>query len=127
MPTANGQNPANPAVAGSNGQAPTCVVSANTPPQAGSGTVNNPVQGAPAATWREVATLQGSAASDLGLPAGQTMKVFCAPAGTPNLAEQPVGLQNPGQTNPATNPVQNQPGQTGPQNPAPPNPAPGPQ
>lgn len=117
-PQANGLGPVNPAatpaIAGSNGQGPTCVVSATTPAQGTSATVNNPGQGAPATPWRQVATLEGSVASDLGLPPGQTMKVFCAPAGTPNLAEQPTtGLGNSGQTNPAQNPVQNQPGQTG--------------
>jgi hypothetical protein len=135
MPNPSGQNPANsdpatvpqaspamPAVAGSDGQGPSCVVSANAPAQGPSPTVNNPVQGAPGSTWLQVATLEGSVASDLGLPPvpGQTMKVFCAPVGSQNLAaEQPTGLVNPGQTNPAQNPVQNQPGQTGPQNPVP--------
>jgi hypothetical protein len=71
-------------------------------------------------TWRQVATLDGSIASDLGLPPGQTMNVFCAPVGTQNLpAEQPIGLENPGQTSPGQNAVQNQPGQTGPQIPVP--------
>ena len=112
-------NPATPAVAGSNGQGPTCVVSANAPAQGPAPAVNNPVQGAPGTTWLQVATLEGSVASDLGLPPapGQTMKVFCAPVGSQSLAaEQPTGLANPGQMNP----VQNQPGQTGPQNPVPP-------
>ena len=124
VPQANGLglvNPATPAITGSNGQGPTCVVSANTPAQGTSPTVNNPVQGAPGATWLQVATLEGSVASDLGLPPapGQTMKVFCAPVGSQNLAEQPTGLENPGQTNPVQNPVQNQPGETGLQNPVP--------
>ena len=111
VPGANGPgpvSPAAPAAAGPNGQTPTCVVSANTP-----------AQGPPGTTWRQVATLQGSVASGLGLPPGQTMNVFCAPVGAPNLAEQPVGSANPGQATPAPNPVQNQPGQTGPQNPPP--------
>jgi hypothetical protein len=136
MPNPSGQNPANPepaavpeanpaapAIAGSNGQGPTCVVSANAPAQGPSPTVNNPLQGAQGSTWVQVATLEGSVASDLGLPPapGQMMKVFCTPAGSQMTAEQPTGLvnpgqTNPGQTNPAQNPVQNQPGQTGPQN-----------
>jgi hypothetical protein len=113
VPEANGQNPANPAAPGANGQAPTCVVSANIP-----------AQGTPG-TWRQVATLQGSTASDLGLPAGQNMKVFCAPMGTQNTAEQPASLSNPSQTSPgqpgapAPAPLQTQPGQPGPQNPMP--------
>ena len=131
MPNPSGQNPANPnpvavpqanpttpAGAGTNGQGPTCVVSANAPAQGPTATVNNPVQGAPGMTWLQVATLEGSVASNLGLPPapGQTMKVFCAPVGSQSLAaEQPTGQVNPGQMNP----VENQPGQTGPQTPVP--------
>jgi hypothetical protein len=117
-------NPAMPAGAGSSAQGPTCVVSANAPAP----TVNNAAQGAPV-TWLQVATLEGSVASQLGMPAAPTqmMKVFCAPVGSlSGAAEQPTGLSNPGQPtgmsnpgqpNPAQNPVQ--PGQTGPQNPMP--------
>jgi hypothetical protein len=112
VPAANGLGPANPAAPA--GQGPVCVVSANTPTQ---GTAT---QGTAGTTWRQVATLQGSVASDLGLPEGQPLKVFCAPAGTQNPQGQPAGAENPGQPNVGlTNPVQNQPGQTGPQNPVP--------
>jgi hypothetical protein len=116
-------NPATPAVSGPNGQGPTCVVSANPPAQGataqGTSAEGTSAEGTPATTWRQVATLQGSVASDLGLPSGQTMKVFCAPAGTPNPQGQPASLQTPGQTNPAQTPVQNQLGPVGPQNTAP--------
>jgi hypothetical protein len=127
VPGANGQNPANanaPAapeangqVPSANGQNPVCVVSANMPTE---GIPPTPTTtGTPAAAWRQVATLQGSVASDLGLPAGQPMKVFCAPASSqnpsPNPQGQPASAQNPGQTNPAVS----LPGQTGPQNPTP--------
>jgi hypothetical protein len=108
VPTGNGQNPANtatPMVAGSGGQSPSCVVSAGTP-----------VQGPPGTTWVQVATLDGSVASELGLTSGQTMSVFCAPVGSPNVAERPTALGNPGQTNPQQSPAQNQPPPTGPQN-----------
>jgi hypothetical protein len=69
--------------------------------------------------------MQGSTASDLGLPAGQPMNVFCAPTSPQSLQGQPQpagyqpGQTNPGQPNPAQGPLQNPPGQTGPQNPAP--------
>jgi hypothetical protein len=131
VPASNGQGPANlatPAVAGPNGQAPVCVVSANAPaPETsvqGTAQGTSPVtnaQGPGTTTWRQVATLQGSDATDLGLPAGQPMKVFCAPAGTQNPQGQPAGAEIPGQPNvgqpnPAQNPVQNQPGQPGTQN-----------
>ena len=132
VPEANGQGPANPAtpaVPGSNGQAPICVVSAN-PPAPGTSVQVTTAQGttaqgtsvqvAPAATWQQVATLQGSVATDLGLPAGQPMNVFCAPAGTQNPQGQPASAELPGQPNLGPpNPVQNQPGQPGPQNPVP--------
>jgi hypothetical protein len=44
--------------------------------------------------------MQGSTASDLGLPAGQPMNVFCAPTSPQSLQgqPQPAGYQ-PGQTN----------------------------
>jgi hypothetical protein len=106
---ASGQGPANaaaPAVTGP--QTPACVVSANTP-----------AQGPPGTTWLQVTTLQGSLASELGLSPGQTMSVYCAPAGAPNVAEQPTGVGNPGQTNPQQNAVQNQPGRQGLQNTSP--------
>ena len=81
------------------------------------------VQVTPGATWQQVATLQGPVASDLGLPAGQPMNVFCAPTGSQNPQGQPTSYQpgqpNPGQTNPAQAPLPNPPGQIGPQNPAP--------
>jgi hypothetical protein len=131
VPGTNAENPANPPAApqangapgapGTNAQSPVCVVSANTPAQ-GTPAQGMPAQGTPASTttnWRQVATLQGSMASDLGLPAGQPMKVFCAPAGSQNPAQnsqgQPAGLQTPGQPNPPLN----QPGQPAPQNPMP--------
>jgi hypothetical protein len=137
-PEANDQGPANPAapaVPSSNGQGPVCVVAANPPAPGtliqGVTAQGTSVQVTPGATWQQVATLQGPVASDLGLPAGQTTNVFCAPTGSQNPAGQPTGYQpgqtNPGQTNPAQGPLQNPPGQTGPQNPAPgpQNPAPG--
>ena len=72
VPQANGLGPVNPAatpaIAGSNGQGPTCVVSATTPAQGTLATVNNPGQGAPATPWRQVATLEGSVASEGCLP-----------------------------------------------------------
>jgi hypothetical protein len=129
-PEANDQGPANPAtpaVPSSNGQDPVCVVAA-TPPAPGTFIQGVTAQGTsvqvtPGATWQQVATLQGPIASDLGLPAGQPMNVFCAPTGSQNPQGQPTGYQpgqtNPGQTNPAQAPLQNPPGQTGPQNPAP--------
>ena len=121
-PEANGQGPLNPpapGAPGSNGPAPVCVVSATTPtaPQ----TQGIPAQGAPSTTkWLPVATLQGSVASDLGLPSGTPVKVFCAPAGTPNPQGQPANAEIPGQPNfgqpnpalyPVSNPPLNQPGQ----------------
>ena len=146
-PTANDQGPANPAtptVPSSNGQGPICVVAANPPAPGtsiqGATAQGTPVQVAPGATWQQVATLQGPVASDLGVPAGQPMNVFCAPTGSQNPQGQPTGyqpgqpnpaqapLQNPqgqptgnqpDQTNPGQAPSQNPPGQTGPQNPAP--------
>lgn len=113
-------NPGTPVAPSSYGQGPTCLVLPNAPAQGTS--VQGAAEGGMSATnWQQVATLQGSVASNLGLPAGQTMKVFCAPAGTPNPQGLPIGYQpgqpNPGQTNPA--PWQNQPGQPGPQSPAP--------
>lgn len=126
-------NPA-PPVPGANGQPasanePTCVVSQNTPVQAPAGANTAPGSSA----WHQVATLQGSVASDLGLPPGQTVKVYCAPGGAApaaqptgygNTAQQPIGT--PGQ--PGTPPAE----QGSPQNPAAPgqpsapqNPAPG--
>jgi hypothetical protein len=139
VPESNGQSPTNPAtpgVPGSNGQGPICVVSANTPTQGtttqGMTAQGTTSQGTTAQTsWRQVATLQGSVASDLGLPAGQPMKVFCAPAGSQNPQGQPASAENAGQTNtgpinPAMNPAQNLPGQTGPTGPTgPQNPVPG--
>jgi hypothetical protein len=116
VPDANPQGPTTPALAvpASNGQGPTCVVSANAPAQGTSGT-----------DWRQVATLQNSVASDLGLPPGQVVKVFCTPANVQNPQQQPAGFENPGPTgtqNPeqpgAPNPLPPA-GQTGPQNPAP--------
>lgn len=107
-PAAGGQgstNPAAPAVPGSNVQSAACVASAN-----------SPAQGPPGTMWVQVATLDSSAASQLGLPPGQTMNVFCAPVGSRNVAERPTAPANQGQTNPPQNPPQNQPGQTGPQN-----------
>lgn len=79
--------PGQPAAPAANGQDPTCVVSANNP-------ATNPTNNgstASTAQWTQVATLQGSVASNLGLPAGQVAKVFCAPAGTPNPQGQPTG------------------------------------
>lgn len=131
VPGGNDQGPANPAAPaaqGSNGQGPVCVVGANPPapgtPVQGASAQGTPLQVAPGATWQQVATLQGPVASDLGLPAGQQTKVFCAPAGSSqNPQGQPAGYQpgqtNPGQTNPAQGQQQNPPGQTGPENPAP--------
>jgi hypothetical protein len=124
-PEANDQGPANPAtpaVPSSNGQGPICVVAAN-PPAPGTSIQGATAQGTsvqvtPGTTWQQVATLHGSVASDLGLPAGQPMNVFCAPTGSQNPQGQPTGYQ-PGQTNPEQAPLQNPPGQTGPQNPAP--------
>jgi hypothetical protein len=152
VPHANDQGPANPAapvVPSGNGQGPICVVAAN-PPAPGTSIQGATAQGTPAevtpgATWQQVATLQGPAASNLGLPAGQPMNVFCAPTGSPNPQSQSTGYQpgqtnpapaplqnpqgeptgyqpgqtNPGQTNPGQTPLQNSPDQTGPQNPAP--------
>jgi hypothetical protein len=113
-PEANGQGPTiagAPAVPGSNEQGPTCVVSTNTPAQA-----------APGTDWRQVATLQGSVASDLGLPPGQVVNVFCTPTGAQNPSTtQPAGLANPGQ------PGTENPGQPGPLNPPPPQGQTGPQ
>ena len=63
---------------------PACMVSASTP-----------VQGPPGTVWVLVSPLQGPIASQLGLPAGQTLSVYCAPAGSPNVAERP---SNPSQT-----------------------------
>jgi hypothetical protein len=129
-PAANDQGPANPAmpaVPSSNGQGPICVVGSN-PPAPGTPIQGTSAQLAPGTTWQQVATLQGPVASELGLPAGQPMNVFCAPTGSQNPPGQPTGYQpgqtnpgqtNPGQTNPAPAPLQNPPGQTGPQNPAP--------
>jgi len=103
---------------------PVCVVAAN-PPAPGTSIQGTTAQGTsvqvtPGTTWQQVATLQGPVASDLGLPAGQTMNVFCAPTGSQNPQGQPTGYQpgqtNLGQTNPAQAPLQNP---TGPQNPAP--------
>ena len=120
-------NPAAPAVPSATGQGPICVVAATPPapgaPIQGATAEGTPAQVAPGATWQQVATLQGPAASNLGLPAGQPMNVFCAPTGSQNPQGQPSGYQpgqtNPGQTNPA-NPMQNPaPGQPAPQNPAP--------
>lgn len=139
VPGGNDQGPANPAapaVQGTNGQGPVCVVGVNPPAPGtavqGASAQGTPVQAAPGAMWQQVATLQGPVASDLGVPAGQQMKVFCAPTGSQNPQGQPAGYQpgqtNPGQTNPAQGGPQNAPGQTGPQNPAPgqpENPAPG--
>jgi hypothetical protein len=134
-PQANDQGPANPAtpaVPSSNGQGPVCVVAANPPAPwtsiQGATAQGTSVQVTPGTTWQQVATLQGPVASDLGLPAGQTMSVFCAPTGSQNPQGQPTGYQpgqtnpgqtNPGQTNPAQAPFPNPPGQTGPQSPAP--------
>ncbi|MBV9088353.1 MAG: hypothetical protein JO044_00370 [Mycobacteriaceae bacterium] len=118
VPDANPQGPTtpgSPAVPAANGQGPTCVVGQNAPAPTPSA---NGTQGpSGTADWRQVATLQGPVASDLGLPPGQVVKVFCAPAGTPNPSVQPTGFENSGQ-----------PGQPGPQNPPLPPPAPtGPQ
>ena len=119
-PAANDQGPANPVtpvVPSSNGQGPICVVGTN-PPAPGTFVQGTSAQVTPGTTWQQVATLQGTVASDLGLPAGQPMNVFCAPTGPQNPQGQPTGYQ-PGQTNPAQAPLENPPGQTGPQNPAP--------
>jgi hypothetical protein len=147
IPQGNDQGPANPAapaVPSGNGQGPICVVAAN-PPAPGTSIQGATAQGTPAevtpgATWQQVATLQGPAASNLGLPAGQPTNVFCAPTGPQNPQGQPTGNQpsqtnpgqgpsqnpqgqptgyQPGQTNPGQAPSQNSPDQTGPQNPAP--------
>ena len=115
---------ATPAVLGPNGQGPVCVVAANSPAPGtfiqGATAQGTSVQVTPGTTWQQVATLQGPVASNLGLPAGQTMNVFCAPTGSQNPQGQPTGYQpgqtNLGQTNPAQAPLQNP---TGPQNPAP--------
>jgi hypothetical protein len=130
-PEAYGQNPANPtapAAPGGNGAGPVCVVSANVPTQ-GIGAQGTANQGASSDTWRQVATLQGSVATQLGLNGGQPMKVFCAPAGTENPQGQPVSVENPGQPTigqiPAQNPLPGQPPAPG-QNPLPgQNPMPG--
>jgi len=95
VPGANAQGPAaqGPAASGANpASEPTCVVSQNTPVQAPAGNSTSP-----AGEWRQVATLQGSVASDLGMPPGQTVKVFCAPASTQNPGAQPTGFGLPGQ------------------------------
>lgn len=123
-PPANDQGPANPAAPAapaSNGQGPVCVVAA-TPPAPGTSIQGTTAQGAsaqvpPGAAWQQVATLQGPVASDLGLPAGQPMNVFCAPTGSQNPQSQPAGYQ-PGQPNPQA-PAQNPAEQPGSQNPAP--------
>jgi hypothetical protein len=145
----NPANPAAPAVPSSYGQGPICVVGANPPAPGtsiqGATAQGTPAEVAPGATWQQVATLQGPAASNLGVPAGQPMNVFCAPTGSQNPQGQPIGYppglpipgqtnpgqapaQNPqsepagyqpGQTNPGQAPAQNAPGQTGPQNPVP--------
>ena len=101
-PGANGQAPTNsasPAAPAANGGNPVCVVSANTPStsmQGTSGPGGPAQQGNPGTTWHQVATLQGSMATQIGLPAGgQQMKVFCAPPGTENPQGQPVSY--PGQ------------------------------
>ncbi len=131
-PGVNGQGPTmpgQPAVPSSNGQNPTCIVSANTPAPLPSAPGAS-VQGAANSDWQQVATLQGSVASNLGLPPGQVVKVFCAPAGVQNPQGQPTGFENGGQPGtqlPGQPGAQNpwQPGQqpsaeqTGPQNPAP--------
>jgi hypothetical protein len=125
VPEANDQGPANPAtpaVPSSNGQGPVCVVAANPPAPwtsiQGATAQGTSVQVTPGTTWQQVATLQGPVASDLGLPAGQPMNVFCAPTGSQTTQGQPTGYQ-PGQPNPAQAPLPNPPGQIGPQNPAP--------
>ena len=97
VPGANAQSPASgPAVPAANGanpaNEPTCVVSQNTPVQAPAGSSTSP-----AGEWRQVATLQGSVATDLGLPPGQNVKVYCAPASAQNPAAQPTGFGLPGQ------------------------------
>jgi hypothetical protein len=95
VPDSNAQGsavPAQPAaVPASNGQGPSCIVSANAPAEAAPGTQAAGTQ------WRQVATLQGSDATDLGLPPGQVVKVFCAPAGTQTPSAQATGVENPGQ------------------------------
>jgi hypothetical protein len=146
-PESTDQGPANPAApAGMSAGSPVCVVAAN--PQA-AGAQGGP-QAAPGATWHQIASLQGSVASDLGVPAGQPMSVFCAPTSSQSPQNQPTGYL-PGQPNQGMpnqgmpnqgQPIQGQPnqaplqqnpqpqGQTEPQNPAPgqtgsQNPAPG--
>jgi len=94
VPASNGQGPATPGQPGvpaANGQGPSCIVSANAPAEAAPGTQAAGTQ------WRQVATLQGSDATDLGLPPGQVVKVFCAPAGTQTPSAQATGVENPGQ------------------------------
>ena len=123
VPESNYQGPANPAspvAPVSTGEGPICVVAAN-PPASGSSVQGATAQGttgevAPGTTWRQVATLQGSVATDLGVPAGQPMNVYCVPAGSPNAQGQPASAETPGQTNSGqVSPVQ--PGSTGSQNP----------